>query len=111
MKPLRLQGTATITRLTTFFTPLNFTRYDLGCIQLDQLNSLTNFSKHQPSVHMCVCVCVCLSVCLCVCSLLRYCLNAFFPPLPKVGCPKFLEIWSPWGKIMERSGMRFENFY
>ena len=67
MKPLRLQGTATITYFTTFFTPLNFTRNDLGCIKLDQLNSLTNFSKHQPSVHMCVCVCVCVSVSLSVC--------------------------------------------
>ena len=30
--------------------------------------------------------------------------------LPKVGYPKYLEIQSPWGKVMERSGLRFENF-
>ena len=32
------------------------------------------------------------------------------PPLPEIGCPKFLEIWNPWGKEMERSGLRFEHF-
>ena len=49
-------------------------------------------------------------VCLSVCSLLRYRLNVFLPPLPEVGCPKFLEIRNPWGKVMERSGLRFEHF-
>ena len=53
---------------------------------------------------------VCVSVRPCVCSLLRYCLNVFLPPLPNVGCPIFLEIQSPWGKVMERSGLRFEYF-
>ena len=57
-------------------------------------------------VHMCVC----LSLCLCVCSLLRYRLNVFLPPLPKFGCPKVLEIWNTWGKVMERSGLTFEQF-
>ena len=53
-----------------------------------------------------------LSVCLFVpvCSLLRYRLNVFLPPLPKVGCPIFLEIRNPWGKVMERSGLRLEHF-
>ena len=32
------------------------------------------------------------------------------PPLPEVGCPKFLEIWNPWGKVLERSGFRIEHF-
>ena len=41
---------------------------------------------------------VCVSVCLSVCSLLRYRLNVFLPPLPKVGCPKLLEIQNHWGK-------------
>ena len=76
---------------------------------------LSKFSKHRPSgpmlslsqnVHMCVC----LSVCVSVCSFLRYRLTVFLPPLPKVGCPIFLEIRNPWGKVMERSGLRFEHF-
>ena len=76
------------------------------------------FSKHRPSgpmlcisqfVHMCVSVCVC--VCLSVCSLLRYRLTVFLPPLPEVGCPKILEILNPWGKVMERRGLRFEHFF
>ena len=41
----------------------------------------------------------------------RYRLNVFMPPHPKLGCPKILEIQNPWGKVMERSGLRFENFY
>ena len=53
---------------------------------------------------------VCPSVCLSVCSLLRYRLKVLLPPLPKVGCPIFLEIWNSWGQIMERSGLRFEHF-
>ena len=28
----------------------------------------------------------------------------FLPPLSKVGCPIFLEIQNPWGKVMERTG-------
>ena len=54
---------------------------------------------------------ICPYVCVSVCSLLRYSLNVFLPPLPKVGCPKLLEIWNPWGKVMERSGLRFKHFY
>ena len=57
-----------------------------------------------------VCLFVCLSVCLSVCSLLRYRLTVFLPPLPKVGCPIFWEIWNPWGKVVERNGLRFEIF-
>ena len=59
---------------------------------------------------MFVCVSVCVSVCLCVCSLLRYRLTVFFPPLPEVKCPIFLKIRNPWGKVMERSGLRYEHF-
>ena len=29
---------------------------------------------------------------------------------PKIGCPIFLEIRNPWGKVMERSGLTFEHF-
>ena len=53
-----------------------------------------------------VCVCVCPSIC----SLLRYRLTVFLHPLPVVGCPICLEIWNPWGKVMERSGLTFEHF-
>ena len=72
------------------------------------------FSKHRPSGPMLsisrfVRLSVCPSVRLSVCSLLRYRLNVFFPPLPKVGCPIFLEIRNPWGKVMERSGLIFEH--
>ena len=34
----------------------------------------------------------------------------FLPPLPEVGCPIFLEIRNPWGKVMERSGVTFKPF-
>ena len=34
----------------------------------------------------------------------------FLRPLPKVGCPKHLKIWNPWGKVNKRSGLTFENF-
>ena len=54
---------------------------------------------------------VCLSVCLFVSLFtLSYRLTVFLPPLPKVGCLIFLEIRNPWGKVMERSGLRFEHF-
>ena len=56
------------------------------------------------------CPSVCPSVRLSVCSLLRYRLTVFLPPLPDVGCPIFLELRNPWGKVMERSGLRYEHF-
>ena len=63
------------------------------------------FPSACPSVHLSVRLSVCLSirlsVRLSVCSLLRYHLNVFLLPLPKVGCPIFLEIWNPWGKVIE----------
>ena len=34
----------------------------------------------------------------------------FLPPLLKVECPKFVEIRNPLGKVLERSGLRFEHF-
>ena len=42
-----------------------------------------------------------------ICSLR---LNVFFPPVPEVQCLNFLDIRNPWGKVMERSGLRFEIF-
>ena len=77
------------------------------------------FSKHRPSgpmlsislnVRLSVRLCVRLCVRLSVCSLLRYRLTVFLSPLPEVGCPIFLEIWNPWGKVMARSGLRIEHF-
>ena len=56
------------------------------------------------------CPYICVCVCLCVCSLLRYRLTVFLPPFPEVGCPIFLEIRNPWGKVMERSGLTFKHF-
>ena len=75
-----------------------------------------HFSKYRPSRPMLsisrnVRLSVCPSVCVSVCSLLRYRLNVFLPPLPEVGCPIFLEIRNPWGKVMERSGLIFEHFW
>ena len=37
-------------------------------------------------------------------------LTVFLPPLPEVEYPIFLEIRNPWGKVMERSGLRYEHF-
>ena len=48
-----------------------------------------DFSKHRPS---------------------RCFLTVFLPPFPNVGYPIFLEIRNPWGKVMERSGLRYEHF-
>ena len=59
-----------------------------------------------PNVRLSVRVFVHLSVC----SLLRYRLNVFLPPLPEVGYPIFLEIRNPWGKVVEKSGLRFVKF-
>ena len=79
------------------------------------VNQSQPFSKHRPSGPMLsiswnVRLRVCLSVCPSVCSLLRYRLNVFLSQLPEVGGPIFLEIRNPWGKVMERSGLRFEHF-
>ena len=56
------------------------------------------------------CPSVRVSVRLSVCSLLRYRLTVFLPTLPEVGCLIFLEIQNLWGKVMERSGLRYEHF-
>ena len=36
--------------------------------------------------------------------------NGLLLPLPEVGRPIFLEIRNPWGKVLERSGLRYEHF-
>ena len=54
---------------------------------------------------------VCLSVCVSVCLFtFEVPLKRLFAPLPEVGGQTFLEIRNPWGKVMERSGRRFEYF-
>ena len=72
------------------------------------MRRIVSFSKHQPSgpmlsisrfIHMCVCG-------LSVCSLLRYSLNVFLHPLPKVGCLIFFRDLEFLEKVMERSGIR-----
>ena len=52
----------------------------------------------RPSVH------------LFVCSLLRYRLNVFLPPLPKVGCPIFLKVQNPWGKSYGKKWSQIGTF-
>ena len=39
---------------------------------------------------------------------MRYRSNVFLPQLPKVGCPKILEIRNSWRERKERSGLRCE---
>ena len=51
---------------------------------------------------------VCVSVC--VSLFMYYILRLILPPLPEVGCPKYLGIRNPWGKVLERSGLRIEHF-
>ena len=85
-------------------------------IFLQTVDLMLKFSKHRPSGPMLsiswnIFLSVCVSVCPFVCSLLRYRLTIFLPPLPEVGCPIFLEIRNPWGKVMERSGLTFEHFF
>ena len=56
-------------------------------------------------------LCVRVSVCLCVCVFtFEVPFKRLFAPLPEVGCQIFLKIRNPWGKVMERGGLRFEHF-
>ena len=57
----------------------------------------------------------CQSVCLSVCPSVRVFtfevpFKYIFAPLPEIGCPICLETRNPWGKVMERNGLRFEHF-
>ena len=55
-----------------------------------------------------------LSVCVCVrpsvCSLFEVLFKRLLPNFPEVQCQNFLDFWNPWGKVMKRSGLRFETF-
>ena len=47
----------------------------------------------------------------CMLSLFAYMhLCICLPPLPEVGCLICLEIRNPWGKVLERNGLRIEHF-
>ena len=37
-------------------------------------------------------------------------LNVFLPPFPEVQCQNFFDFMNPWGKVMQRRGLRFETF-
>ena len=40
-----------------------------------------------------------------------FCIGVFFFRLTVfLPSPNFLDFWNPWGKVIERSGLRFENF-
>ena len=87
----------------------------IGVKSLKATNVWYFISKQRPSGPMLsisrnVRLSVRVSVCLSVCSLLSYRFNIFLPSLPEVGCPIFLEIRNPWGKVVERSGLRLEHF-
>ena len=52
---------------------------------------------------------VAMSVCL-MSLFMWYILRPHLPPLPEVRRSKILEIRNPWGKVLERSGLRIEHF-
>ena len=54
---------------------------------------------------------VCLSMCPCVrLFTFEVPFKRNFAPTSQCRMSKFLEIWNPLGKVMERSGLRFEHF-
>ena len=74
------------------------------------------FSLNRPSgpiqsVSQFVRLSVRLSVCLSVCVFtFEVPFKRLFAPTSRCGCPIFLEIRNPLGKVMERSGLIFEKF-
>ena len=103
--------TAAAAGIRTFDDPVDEGQ---GGLRREERRRSVCLSKHRLSgpmlsmsrnVLMIVCLCVCVSVR----SLLGYRLNVFLPPLPEVGCPKFVKIMNPWGKVMERSCLTFEK--
>ena len=76
-------------------------------------NSKNKWTSSQFSLNQSSSQIVCVSVCLCVCVFSpfhTYILRPILPPIPKVGSPKFLELRNPWGKVLERIGLRIEYF-
>ena len=69
------------------------------------------FSKSQPSGPIIsISLNARVSVCLSVRHTFIHSLNVLVPPLSEVQYPKQLDFRNPWGKVMERSGLKFENF-
>ena len=60
---------------------------------------------------MSICLFVGLSICLSVRHTFSLQLTFFMSPLPEVQCPNCFDIQNPWGKVMIRSGFRFEHFW
>ena len=70
-----------------------------------------NFSSNRPTGLIRACSIDVRLLLLFVCPLfMYYILRPILPPLPNVGCPKILEIPNPWGKVLERCGLRIEHF-
>ena len=60
------------------------------------------FDMESPSCDVCLCP---------SCPpFMWYIVRPILPQLTEVGYPKFLEIRNPWGKVLERSGLRIEHF-
>ena len=49
-------------------------------------------------------------VSVCLFDVMWYILMPILPPFSEVRCPKILEIRNPWGKVLERNGLRIEYF-
>ena len=85
--------------------------YEMPAEKMKKFYWVNGFSKHRPSGPMVsISRNVRMFVCVFVCHTFSLRLTVFLPPLPEVQCPNFLYIRNPWGKVMERSGLRFENF-
>ena len=74
------------------------------------------FSKHRPSGPMLsigrnVRLSVCLSVGLFICVFtIEVPFKCLFAPTSRNRMSNILDIRNPWGKVMERNGLRFEHF-
>ena len=84
------------------------TKHSLYMCLLDSLGDIFKASALRPMLS--ISRNVRMSVCVSVRHTFSLCLTVFLPPLPKVQCLNFLDIRNPWGKVMERSGLRFEHF-
>ena len=69
--------------------------------------SPNTFALLANAFYKLICPYVCVSVCVFTFEVL---FNFFLYPLPKVRCPKILELWNPWGKIMEEGVSHLKTF-